>query len=66
MLQRIGKTQPSLDWLIGVSFVSSVNYAARHQSTDPSQTHPRRGGGHIILQIQAVLQRNTREIHLHR
>ena len=47
-------------------FCSTADHTARHPGADPTQTHPRRGGGHPLLQVQAVLQRCTGPVCLHR
>lgn len=52
--------------LISLPIHSSANNSSRHQSADSSSAHPRSSGGDIVLQIQTVLQRSSREVHLHR
>lgn len=45
---------------------SPADHAARHPGPDAAQAHPRGRRGHFVLQVQAVLQRHTREVHIHR
>lgn len=53
-------------YLISLPVHSSANNSSRHQSADSSSAHPRSSGGDTVLQIQTVLQRSSREVHLHR
>lgn len=49
---------------MSLSISLSAHHPPRHQSTNPTPTHPRGGGGHIVVQVQAVLQRGARQVRL--
>lgn len=40
----------------------TADNVARDKGADATPTHPRRGGGHPLLQVQAVLQRRAGKI----
>lgn len=60
----------ALEWIIlcfiwTVCFLT-VNHSSCNPGSDSSKTHSRGGRSHTVLQIQTVLQRSSRKIHLHR
>ena len=53
-------------YFISLPIHSSANNSSCHQSADSSSAHPWGRRSDIVLQIQTVLQRSSREVHLHR
>lgn len=56
----------SLHWSSSFLWFSIAHHPSCHSGANASQTHPRGGGSHAVLQIQTVLQRHTWTLHLHR